>query len=91
MSIWGLNPRLQRNTQLVSVHIEMPRKVDKNFIRQSLDPRGEGSNPPKHQDHQDLQDFHISGQLYSMILMNFVEAMTTIIKLKYLKQKVLPS
>jgi hypothetical protein len=38
-------PQISRETQFVSVHIEMPTKVDKIFVGQLLDPRGGNSYP----------------------------------------------
>ncbi len=40
-------PQTPRETQLVSVHIEMLREVNKIFVRQPLDPRGRGSDPTR--------------------------------------------
>jgi hypothetical protein len=43
-------PHTPRETQLISVHTKMPRKVDNVFVKQPLDLRGGGSNslgPPK--------------------------------------------
>jgi hypothetical protein len=39
-------PQTPRETQLVSVHTEMPREVDNFFVKQPLDLKGGGSNPP---------------------------------------------
>jgi hypothetical protein len=38
-------PQIPRETELVSVHTKMPRKVDRIFVRQPLDPGGGGSDP----------------------------------------------
>jgi hypothetical protein len=39
-------PQTPRKTQLVGVHIEMPREVDRIFVGQPLDPGKGGSKPP---------------------------------------------
>jgi len=38
-------PQIPRETQLVNVHIEMPKKVDMIFVGQPLDPKVGSSNP----------------------------------------------
>jgi hypothetical protein len=38
-------PHIPREPQLVNVHTEMPREVDKIFFGQLLDPGGRGSDP----------------------------------------------
>jgi hypothetical protein len=39
-------PQIPRETQLVSVHTEMPKEVDRIFARQPLDLGGGSSDPP---------------------------------------------
>ncbi len=48
-TIVSMRSKLQtpRETQLVSVHIEMLREVNKIFVKQPLDPRGGGSDPTR--------------------------------------------
>jgi hypothetical protein len=40
-------PQTPRETQLVNVHTKMPREVDNFFVKQPLDLRRGGSNPPR--------------------------------------------
>jgi hypothetical protein len=40
-------PQTPRGKNLVNMHTEMPRKVDKIFVGQPLDPRGGKSGPPR--------------------------------------------
>jgi len=40
-------PQIPRETQLVNVHIEMPKKVDMIFVGQPLDPKVGNSNPSR--------------------------------------------
>jgi hypothetical protein len=40
-------PQIPREIKLINVHTKMPKKVDKIFARQPLDPRGGGSDPPR--------------------------------------------
>jgi len=40
-------PQTPRGINLVSMHIEMPRGLDKIFAKQPLDPGGGGSRPPR--------------------------------------------
>jgi hypothetical protein len=43
-------PKTPRGTNIVSVHIEMPKEVNKVFVGQPLDVGGGGLDPPRHQD-----------------------------------------